>query len=173
MKIRFIAVALIVALAGFALAGDSVDVMLGKINAVKNPTFDAKKRAEAGYMDQYYSEVGKANEERAKLILEFYKAYPDNAENEKLMNQRWASLAGVKFPPTKPAIDGALADIESILAANPPAKIKQSGSFWKARYGLMGAGNDLTKVAPIVDGFTKAYKNLGTSCGFPTKDVAP
>ncbi|UCI10248.1 hypothetical protein [Mesorhizobium sp. B1-1-8] len=24
-----------------------------------------------------------------------------------------------------------------------------------------------------MDGFTKAYKNLGTSCGFPTKDVAP
>jgi hypothetical protein len=24
-----------------------------------------------------------------------------------------------------------------------------------------------------MDGFTKAYRNLGTSCGFPTKDVAP
>jgi hypothetical protein len=24
-----------------------------------------------------------------------------------------------------------------------------------------------------MDGFTKAYKNLGASCGFPTKDVAP
>ena len=24
-----------------------------------------------------------------------------------------------------------------------------------------------------MDGFTKAYRNLGSSCGFPTKDVAP
>ncbi|WP_214476459.1 hypothetical protein [Mesorhizobium sp. dw_380] len=24
-----------------------------------------------------------------------------------------------------------------------------------------------------MEGFTKAYRNLGTSCGFPTKDVAP
>ncbi|WP_140707665.1 hypothetical protein [Mesorhizobium sp. B2-8-5] len=30
------------------------------------------------------------------------------------------------------------------------------------------------KVTSIpMDGFTKAYRNLGASCGFPTKDVAP
>lgn len=33
---------------------------------------------------------------------------------------------------------------------------------------------DKRTVASIpMDGFTKAYRNLGTSCGFPTKDVAP
>lgn len=30
-----------------------------------------------------------------------------------------------------------------------------------------------TVVSIPMDGFTKAYRNLGTSCGFPTKDVAP
>ncbi|WP_171026192.1 hypothetical protein [Mesorhizobium comanense] len=33
---------------------------------------------------------------------------------------------------------------------------------------------DKQSIASIpMDGFTKAYRNLGTSCGFPTKDVAP
>lgn len=33
-------------------------------------------------------------------------------------------------------------------------------------------GKDVVASIPM-DGFTKAYRNLGTSCGFPTKDVAP
>ncbi|QKD06549.1 hypothetical protein EB235_24800 [Mesorhizobium loti R88b] len=53
----------------------------------------------------------------------------------------------------------------------------------KTRLALLRAMRQVTSldvtfgkvaVASIpMDGFTKAYRNLGTSCGFPTKDVAP
>ncbi|MFI5387510.1 MAG: TlpA family protein disulfide reductase [Fimbriimonadales bacterium] len=157
MKIRIIAVAMLAALAGAAFAGDSAEEMLAKVKAVSTPKFDPAKRGDNAYMQQYYADVNKANEERNKLILDFYKTYPDNEEADKLLVQRWSTMGGAGRRLTKDTIAPILADIDSILSANPPTQVKQDGTFWKARYGVVAANNDIQEANKAIDGFTKAY----------------
>jgi len=157
MKIRIIAIAMLAAFSAISLAGDSAEEMLGKIKAVKNPTFDAAKRSDSTYIQQYYADLTKVNEERGRLILDFYKAYPDNEDADKLMNQRWAAMGGVGKAPDKDRIKAIDADIDSIISASAPAQVKQDGTFWKARYDLIGAGSDINQANAAIDSFMKAY----------------
>jgi thiol-disulfide isomerase/thioredoxin len=157
MKIRFVAVAVLGLLAALAFAGDSAEEMLSKVKAVKMPTYDAAKGKDKGYIDQYYSEIETAYDEKCKLILEFYKAYPDNEEAEKLMNQRWGMMSGVRSAPSGAKLKGILTDIDGILASNPAAKVKQDGTYWKSYFGLMDAGADIAKANASADAFINAY----------------
>ncbi len=156
MKIRLIALTVAALATASAFAGDSPAEMLAKIKEIQTPKFDQTKRSDNAYTQQYFADVNKANDERNRLILDFYKAYPDNEDAEKLLIQRWATMGGAGAAPSKEKIQSIVADIDSIIGAAPP-QVKMDGTFWKARYGLEAAGEDLKAVNRAIDGFAKAY----------------
>ncbi len=79
---------------------------------------------------------------------------------------------GVKVPATVYSND-AIAGRPSWTVDNQP---KTSLALLRAMRQVISLDVTFGKqtfVSIPMDGFTKAYRNLGTSCGFPTKDVAP
>ncbi len=157
MKFRILALALLAVTACTALASESAEEMLGKINSIKNPVIDRTKTGDKEYIAQYYAGVDKANEERNVLILDFYKAYPENDDAGKLMVRRWSTMGGSRTRPNKATLDKIITDIDSVLSAKPASSLKLEGSFLKARYQVMEPGQDVKAVGTAVDGFIKAY----------------
>jgi thiol-disulfide isomerase/thioredoxin len=155
MKIRFLAIAAFAALALSAFAQgpkSSADEMLAAIKAVKNPAYDASKRDDKAYVEQYVKSVREANAERAKLIWAFYKEYPAHDEAPGLMVQRWNGLLTKRedLPPV-------IAEIDGVIAAAPSPKMLEIATYSRANYGLMDAGNDSKKALASVDIFVSKY----------------
>jgi thiol-disulfide isomerase/thioredoxin len=137
--------------------GDSAEEMLAKLKSIQYPAYDSKKGNDRAYIAEYEKAIVKTNDERAKVIFEFYKAYPEHDEADKLMGQRWSMMSGLAFPPAKETVNGILADIEGVLKSNPPAKIKQTGDYFTAMYTGQLSLDNPSKLLALADGFAKTY----------------
>lgn len=157
-KIRVSAIAAIFALVAVvgAKVGNTADEIISSIKAVKYPTVDRTRVKDENYVKQYYSEVEKANEEKAKLILELYQKYPTHEQVGPLLDQRWANLLGVQEP-TKEKIQAGLADVEGFINSDASPDIKKSANYWKAVYNVRGAEGDADKMMAAVDAFLTQF----------------
>ena len=72
-----------------------------------------------------------ATKTRDKLILELYKAAPDNKRIPTLMAERWEST-----PPGGPQIDALIKEIDDVLAHTKNDKLKVEGTYVKAQAKL-------------------------------------
>ncbi|HSI72329.1 MAG TPA: redoxin domain-containing protein [Fimbriimonas sp.] len=154
MKIRLFAVAAFAALALGAFAQGpkaSADEMLAAIKAVKAPTYDATKKEDKAYVQEYIKGMQAANAERAKLILDFYKEYPAHDEAPTLMAQRWNNI----FTPQKAS--EVLAEIDSTLAAAASPKMVETASYFHSNFGIFVAGNDGKKAIEAAEFFVVKY----------------
>jgi thiol-disulfide isomerase/thioredoxin len=178
MRLKFIAIAVMAAIACFAFAGESAEEMLGKIKAVANPTFDSKRQGDQAYIEEYKLGLTKANDERGKLILDFYKAYPEHEQTEKLMNQRWGTMLGFDNPTPKTKLEMAVADTKDVIKSNPPAKLKAVAEYWQANFSMSLYADKPSQAQGAADAFIKQYPTdpkgaqlLNTLVGM-TKDKA-
>lgn len=140
--------------AGWAHAADRTPAdILKELDGITLPKFDAAKRTDQEYVQQYIGERQKALEKRGQLILELYKAAPDHEKVPTLLQERWSSL-----PQVGPKADETYKEIEKTLAGTKNQKIKVEGAFVKARIKLiqgrqsgapdLTAVNEFVKVAP-------------------------
>jgi thiol-disulfide isomerase/thioredoxin len=154
MKIRLFAVAAFAALALGAFAQGpkaSADEMLAAIKAVKAPTYDATKKDDKAYVQEYIKGMQSANAERAKLILAFYKEYPSHDEAPNLMAQRWNSIANPQN------LSEVLAEVDAALAAAPSEKMVETASYFHSNFGIYQAGNDGKKAVEAAEFFVNKY----------------
>jgi thiol-disulfide isomerase/thioredoxin len=115
--------------AALALGADRpATEILKEIDAVKMPTLDRTKVRDQGYVQKYVKEHEEATSTRGKLILELYKAAPDNERVPALMTERWANT-----PPMGPQIDALLKEIGDVLAHTKNEKLKVEGTYVKAQ----------------------------------------
>src|SRR5262249_35555089 len=74
-------------------ADRSPAAVLKEIDAAKPPNFDATKRSDQAYVQQYIKEMRDAMARRAALIGELYRLDPDNPSVAKLLPERWRALS--------------------------------------------------------------------------------
>jgi thiol-disulfide isomerase/thioredoxin len=137
--------------AGAVLAADRpADQILSDIDAVKTPAFDNTKRGDQNYMREYMSQQRDAATKRASLILELYKAAPDNERLVRLLPERWGSMS-----PRGPGADELAKEIDDVAAHAASPKLKLEACYFKAQLALYNARSRGTLEMAAVDGFIK------------------
>jgi hypothetical protein len=76
---------------GAIRAGDRpVGAILAELDSLKPPALDQKRMsADPAYREEHFSKLREANQKRAKLTLELYKAAPTHERIPALMQERW------------------------------------------------------------------------------------
>jgi len=69
------------------------DAMLKQIEAMKRPEFDASKKSDDAYRQQYMAQVRKLMADKADLQGKFATTYPDNPQAGKMRQERWMTIA--------------------------------------------------------------------------------
>ena len=77
-----------------ALGDEDADVeaLLAKLDSLRAPQYDASRRDDESYQEQYHESMNRFERQRADLIAEFYLLAPDHERAVKLMTSRWLSL---------------------------------------------------------------------------------
>ena len=82
--------------AGAATAADRpAEEILKELKAVKPPVLDKTKTKDQAYVQDYIKQRTEAVEKRSTLILELYKADPDNKQIPTLMAECWSNMPSV------------------------------------------------------------------------------
>jgi thiol-disulfide isomerase/thioredoxin len=108
--------------------------ILKAIDAVEIPQLDPAKRSDSAAVQEYIAKLMKAQDQRAALIGELYKADPENDQLPRLLPQRWQSLArgGVS---ESLKLRGELEEV-SANTKNPALKIE--AAYTNAQLSLRG-----------------------------------
>jgi thiol-disulfide isomerase/thioredoxin len=132
-----------------ALAADrTADKILAEIEAIKVPPAESSKEP---------AEVTKRlklADQKAKLILELYKASPTNPELVRLMPERWHLR-----PSTVASNQTTKAEISEIISKNKNPKLVAEASYYKANLAVHNVGSTarLDDVLPLIDDFAKRF----------------
>ena len=122
----------VLASAALALGADRpASEILKDIDAVKMPALDRAKVRDRTYVQEYIKQSQEAAAARSKLILELYKAAPDNERIPTLMAEKWGST-----PPGGPQIEALVKEIDDVLAHTKNEKLKVEGTYFKAQAQL-------------------------------------
>lgn len=122
---RLLSLAALVLVAG-AYANTEGDAVLSKINALKAPKVDREKLRDKAYVDSYMASLGDYNKQRNGLILELYKADPENPQTLTLLEERWQRFDVGRVDSYK---DRLLADIASIRSAATLPAVKDLADY--------------------------------------------
>jgi thiol-disulfide isomerase/thioredoxin len=133
----------------FALGADRApEKILSDIKAItipdesKEPSENAKRQ--------------KLVDQKARLILELYKASPTNPELVTLMPERWASR-----PSTAAATNSTKSEIDEILLKNKNPKLVAEAAYYKVTLAIAKGGSSpkIDVVMPAIDDFAKRFPN--------------
>ncbi len=122
------------------------------IDAVKTPAVDRSKIRDQKYIQEYLKQREEALQKRNKLILELYKADPNNERIPELMAQRWGSM-----PPYGRQYDSLIKELDDVLAHTKSDKLKLEATYFKAQAAIASeraSGGDKFNTAAI-DEFIK------------------
>ncbi len=132
-----------------ALAADqSDDKILAEIEAIKVPPVESSREP---------AEVTKRlklADQKAKLILELYKASPTNPELVRLMPERWHLR-----PSTVASNRTTKAEITEIISKNKNPKLVAEASYYQALMAARNVGTTvrLDEVLPLIDDFARRF----------------
>jgi thiol-disulfide isomerase/thioredoxin len=138
----------LLALSVASAADRAANKIVAEIDAITVPSADsAKEPAEI-------TKRLKLADQKAKLILELYKASPTNPELPRLMPERWQLR-----PSTVASSQTTKTEISEILARNKNPKLVAEASYYKANLALRNAGTSvrLDDVLPAIEDFAKRF----------------
>ena len=134
-RVSMLSLGCVLASAALALGADRpASEILKDIDAVKMPGLDRTKVRDRVYVQEHVKQSQEASKKRDKLILELYRAAPDNERIPTLMAERWGSTL-----PFGPQGDALIKEIDEILAHTKNNKLKVEGTFFKAQAQLYKA----------------------------------
>ncbi len=117
----------VLASAALALGADRpASDILKDIDAVKMPALNRAKVSDRLYVQEYLKQRQEATAAKDKLVLELYKAAPDNERIPTLMAERWGNT-----PPRGPEIDALFKEIDDVLAHTKNDKLKVEAAYFK------------------------------------------
>ncbi len=140
---------------GSASAADRpADKILAEIKAVEMPQLDPKDRSDRQAVQEFILRRQKVMEQKATLIGELYKAYPENPELVLLLPERWQS----RMMPGKMA-EETKAEVEQVLAKGKNEKLVGEAAFLKVVFAFQKAGQTPNPdvLIPAVDEFTRRF----------------
>ncbi len=126
--------------------------ILQEINSVKMPDAEGLDRSDRQAVQQFIVKRQAAMAEKAQLIGELYKAYPETPELVTLLPERWQA----RMMPAKVA-DETKAEVEAILAKSKNEKLLTEAGFAKVLMAFQKAGRNPNPdvLGPIADEFLK------------------
>lgn len=133
----------------------SIDAYLEAVKAVGEPPFDAARKGEPGYLENYRREQHQLYRRKAALLLEACRAHPTDARVPELMNKRWVLLGWNQSPAD--VVDEVLADVDAVLAVETNAQVIQDGTYWRAYYRAHQHAGDAPAMLADVEPFLAAY----------------
>jgi thiol-disulfide isomerase/thioredoxin len=132
-------------------AGDDAEKMIAAIKALEPPALDRSRLNDANYIIAFTKEHQGQSGDRDALIKEFYRKFPDHPQAFKYMAMRWQALT------MSGKADAVLAEIDEILAANPPAAQRADLLYGRAMT-LVNNGRrtgSTTAASAAIDAFIK------------------
>jgi thiol-disulfide isomerase/thioredoxin len=154
MTMRATLIALLLASAAVSMARDDADATFAKLQAVKMPAFDQARYAaeKEKYVKEYQAAVKKSQDERSRLILDFYKEYPEDARVPDLMVERWSTMYSGGAKP-----EVVLKEIDGVAKATKAEPMMASVDYMRIVL-RMGEGEKYDLVKAIKD-FHAAHKD--------------
>jgi len=131
------------------------DVVLAEIEAIEYPLLDQSRAGDREYMQEYKTQVGEANLQKAVLIHELYKSDPMHEKTIELMPVRWDLLY-------KGAGAGALQrEVQEVIDTMPDSPLVKPATHWKdfidMRLVFEGQNVKQSEFVTAAEGFAKKY----------------
>ena len=129
------------------------DKILAEINAIAMPTTPTNLN-DQGAIREFLVARQKANEKRAELAGELYKANPDQPELVTLLPQRWMVLR------TKPdGLASLKAEVAEVLAKSKDEKLVTEASYFTLMMAIQSAGEKTKpqELVSLVDAFAQKH----------------
>ena len=101
------------------------------IDAVKTPAVDRSKIRDQKYIQEYMKQREQALQKRNTLILELYKADPNNERIPELMSQRWNSMLLYGRQ-----LDSLVKELDDALTHTKSDKLKLEATYFKAQAAI-------------------------------------
>jgi thiol-disulfide isomerase/thioredoxin len=145
--------------AGAIQAGDRpVAAIVAELDSLKTPAPDQKKMSsDPAYRKEHFSKLREANQKRATLTLELYKAAPKHERVPALMQERWRSWRATDAESAARLFK----EVDEVVAATGNGDLKIEGAYLRARFQLyesrqngspdLAAIKEFFKVAPAND----------------------
>lgn len=147
---------LLIAAATPAQAEDrTAEAILADLEKVEYPMFDGAKRDDKEYVEGYIAARTRADQQRAALILELYKADPKHEKVEKLLPERWSIL--MRGPVVEEGLD---AEMDAVIAADPKSKLAIEAQYLrtetKVQKNVWAEEPNIAAGSEAVEAFIKA-----------------
>lgn len=118
---------------GTATAADRpAPEILGDLSAIKMPAIDPARQAEPGYRQSFQRQLIDAAARRDALILELFRADPNNQYLPPLMQERWR-----RNPPTDANDDRLDREIAAVLSRSRNDALRAEATFARAQISLL------------------------------------
>jgi thiol-disulfide isomerase/thioredoxin len=125
----------------------SPDAILKELDAAALPVFDAAKRSDQAYIQQYIKDLRDAMARRAGLIGELYRVDPDNAQLVKLLPERWRAMSPSMSG--RPDTRELTSELDRVMAQAKNEDLKKEAAFWKAQLACTSAPDDAAKTKAV------------------------
>ena len=112
---------------------DGAAEMIAAIEAIKPPVLDTSRVKDRDYGRAFMNEKKVYNDKRGELAEEFYREFPDHPQAFTYMLAYWQAVT------TSGRGDTALAEIDQLLAANPPTAQRTNLLYARALVTVIGA----------------------------------
>ncbi len=114
-------------------ADRTADQILKEIDAVKLPALDSAKSEDQSAVKKHKIKLREASEKRARLILQLYKAAPENTRIAELMQERWQTLS-VRLEGGK--YDELVRELDGVFTRTKNTKLKIEAAYTRAQLKL-------------------------------------
>jgi thiol-disulfide isomerase/thioredoxin len=131
----------------------SIDEYLAQVKEIGEPDFDAARKQEPGYMDNYRREQHILYQQKAALLLEACRVHPDDERVPELMDRHWKLLAWNQDPLN--VAGEVLTDIDTVLASDDwGPDVRQHADYWRTFFQVHKNADDPKQVFDFVTEFT-------------------
>jgi thiol-disulfide isomerase/thioredoxin len=111
-----------------APAPRTAETILAEFDGIEMPVFDADRRGEQEYVEQFRAEFMATHHRRNALIREAFLADPEHSRLEELLPERWNALAG--WPEFN---DEIVSEMDVVIASDPHGPLARAALYTKAQ----------------------------------------
>jgi thiol-disulfide isomerase/thioredoxin len=130
-------------------------MILQEVEAIGEPPFDPSRKNEPHYLDNYKKAQHLLYCQKAALLLDLRRAFPNDSRGPDWMNRRWV-LLGWNQAPAKVA-DELLTDIEAVLLNETDKAVIAHAAYWRAFYLAHRSVGTATRMLEDIEPFLSSY----------------
>lgn len=142
---------------GALAAAPTPDEYLARVKAVGEPDFDASRKREKGYLENYKKQQHLLYRKKAAILLELCKRHPDDTRYAEWMNRRWILLGWNQDP--KVVAQEVLDDIVRVTEGETDPVVLRDAAYWHAYFRCHLATGRAEQAYVAAKAFVDVYPN--------------